>query len=46
MNFDQIVVKEVVLEDADTSRAIVDYIKANNIQNMVIGASGRNAFTR
>ncbi|XP_020581904.1 U-box domain-containing protein 52-like [Phalaenopsis equestris] len=39
-------VKEVVLEDTDISKAIVDYIAANNIHNVVLGASTRNAITR
>lgn len=38
--------KEVVLDDTDISKALVDYIIANNIQNIVVGASNRNALTR
>ncbi|MQL94239.1 hypothetical protein Taro_026890 [Colocasia esculenta] len=38
--------KEVVLEEADVSKAIVDYINANQISNIVVGASNRNAITR
>ncbi|XP_072985722.1 U-box domain-containing protein 52-like isoform X1 [Typha latifolia] len=38
--------KEVVLEDVNISRAIVEYITANQIQNIVLGASSRNALTR
>ncbi|KAL0905937.1 hypothetical protein M5K25_024390 [Dendrobium thyrsiflorum] len=34
--------KEVVLEGADISKAIVDYINANSIQNIVVGASNRS----
>lgn len=38
--------KEVVLEDVDVSKAIIDYIAANNIQSIVVGASTRNAIMR
>ncbi|XP_077247927.1 U-box domain-containing protein 35-like isoform X2 [Tasmannia lanceolata] len=38
--------KEVVLEDTDISKALVDYINANYINNIVVGASNRNAITR
>ncbi|MQL94437.1 hypothetical protein Taro_027092 [Colocasia esculenta] len=38
--------KEVILEDTDVSRALVDYINANNISNIVLGGSNRNAITR
>ncbi|PKU77725.1 U-box domain-containing protein 35 [Dendrobium catenatum] len=34
--------KEVVLEGADISKAIVDYINASSIQNIVVGASNRS----
>ncbi|KAJ8467083.1 hypothetical protein OPV22_029635 [Ensete ventricosum] len=37
---------EVVLEDNDVSKAIIDYINANYIQNIVVGASSRNALTK
>ncbi|ONK80897.1 uncharacterized protein A4U43_C01F22960 [Asparagus officinalis] len=39
-------INEVVLEDSDVSKAIVDYISANHIQNIVVGNSNRNAITR
>lgn len=37
---------EVVLEDADVPKALIDYITANNIQNVVVGNSNRNAIMR
>ncbi|KAG9451802.1 hypothetical protein H6P81_004706 [Aristolochia fimbriata] len=39
-------VTEVVLEDTDVSKAIVDYINSTSLHNIVVGASGRNAFIR
>ncbi|KAK1258545.1 U-box domain-containing protein 52 [Acorus gramineus] len=38
--------KEVVLDDSDVTKAIVDYVNANSIHNIVVGASTRNALTR
>ncbi|XP_068638498.1 U-box domain-containing protein 52-like [Aristolochia californica] len=38
--------KDVVLEDTDISRALIDYISHNAIENIVVGASARNAFVR
>ncbi|KAM0864215.1 hypothetical protein ACQ4PT_044072 [Festuca glaucescens] len=37
---------EVILEEADVSKAIIDYITANKIQSIALGASNRNAFTK
>ncbi|XP_073110864.1 U-box domain-containing protein 52 isoform X1 [Elaeis guineensis] len=37
---------EVILEDVDVSKAIIEYISANHIQNIVVGASNRNALMR
>lgn len=39
-------VKEVVLEDSDVARAILDYVNINFITNIVIGASSRNAIAK
>ncbi|XP_068636217.1 U-box domain-containing protein 35-like [Aristolochia californica] len=41
-----VTVTEVVLEDTDVSKAIVDYINSSCLHNVVVGASGRNAFIR
>ncbi|OVA08400.1 Protein kinase domain [Macleaya cordata] len=38
--------KEVILEDSDVSKALLDYISTNCINNIVVGASTRNALTR
>ncbi|XP_068642594.1 U-box domain-containing protein 35-like [Aristolochia californica] len=38
--------KDVVLEDTDISKALIDYISHNAIDNLVVGASARNAFVR
>nr|XP_019706942.2 U-box domain-containing protein 52 [Elaeis guineensis] len=38
--------KEVVLDDIDVSKAIVDYLTANHIHNIVVGSSNRNALTK
>ncbi|XP_028553472.1 U-box domain-containing protein 51-like [Dendrobium catenatum] len=43
---DTVQVREVVLEDMDISKAIVDYIATNKVHNVVVGASSRNAITR
>ncbi|VAH77114.1 unnamed protein product [Triticum turgidum subsp. durum] len=37
---------EVILEEADVPKAIIDYISANKIQSIALGASNRNAFTK
>ncbi|VAH61275.1 unnamed protein product [Triticum turgidum subsp. durum] len=37
---------EVILEEADVPKAIIDYITANKIQSIALGASNRNAFTK
>ncbi|XP_064955641.1 U-box domain-containing protein 35-like [Musa acuminata AAA Group] len=37
---------EVVLEDSDISKAIIDYINANYVHDIVVGASSRNALTK
>jgi hypothetical protein len=39
-------VSEVVLESADVSKAIVEYITANKIQSIAVGGNSRNAFTK
>ncbi|KAH7574402.1 hypothetical protein JRO89_XS03G0292100 [Xanthoceras sorbifolium] len=41
-----VVMKEVVLDDNDIPKAILDYIGKNLVHNIVIGASTRNAFAR
>ncbi|KAF3446069.1 hypothetical protein FNV43_RR11248 [Rhamnella rubrinervis] len=38
--------KEVLLEDADVAKAILEYINKNYINSIVVGASTRNAFAR
>ena len=42
----QIECQEVLLEDADTSKALIDYTKANMIDTLVFGASTRSGFVR
>jgi hypothetical protein len=37
---------EVVLEEADVSKAILGYITANKIQSIALGGASRNAFTK
>ncbi|KAI4386940.1 hypothetical protein MLD38_004813 [Melastoma candidum] len=37
--------KEVVLQDADVPRVLIDFIIANCVTNIVVGASTRNALT-
>ncbi|GAB2285975.1 hypothetical protein Dimus_020400 [Dionaea muscipula] len=41
-----ILLKEVILEDVDVAKAIVDYISMNCITNAVVGASSRNALMK
>ncbi|KAE8658048.1 U-box domain-containing protein 51-like isoform X2 [Hibiscus syriacus] len=38
--------KEVILDDADISKALLDYISRNLINNIVLGAATRNAISR
>jgi len=42
----QVEVFEVVLEEADVSKAILGYITANKIQSIALGGANRNAFTK
>ncbi|KAJ0964454.1 hypothetical protein J5N97_025592 [Dioscorea zingiberensis] len=37
--------REVVLEDNDVSKVIIEYINANHINNIVVGASNKLVFT-
>lgn len=39
-------VSEVVLEDTDVARALCEYVKANFIENLVVGATSRSGFVR
>ncbi|KAL5226234.1 hypothetical protein ABZP36_014499 [Zizania latifolia] len=39
-------VSEVILEEADVPKAILEFITANKIQSIALGASNRNAFTK
>ncbi|KAG8044926.1 hypothetical protein GUJ93_ZPchr0008g14043 [Zizania palustris] len=41
-----VLVSEVILEEADVSKAIIEFITANKIQSIALGASNRNAFTK
>uniref|UniRef100_A0A7N0V0E5 RING-type E3 ubiquitin transferase n=1 Tax=Kalanchoe fedtschenkoi TaxID=63787 RepID=A0A7N0V0E5_KALFE len=38
--------KEVVIEDVEVSKGLLNYVKANLISNIVVGASRGNALTR
>ncbi|KAE8714035.1 peptidyl-prolyl cis-trans isomerase CWC27-like protein [Hibiscus syriacus] len=38
--------KEVILEDADVCKALLDYVSKNLINNLVIGAATRNSLSR
>uniref|UniRef100_A0A7N0TWN6 RING-type E3 ubiquitin transferase n=1 Tax=Kalanchoe fedtschenkoi TaxID=63787 RepID=A0A7N0TWN6_KALFE len=38
--------KEVVIHDIEVSSALIDYININNISNIVVGASTRNALMK
>ncbi|KAF8696709.1 hypothetical protein HU200_036335 [Digitaria exilis] len=42
----QVEVSEVILEEADVSKAILGYITANKIQSIALGGACRNAFTK
>lgn len=42
----QISTTEVVLHDTDVPKTLVDYVVANSIANLVVGASSRNMFMR
>lgn len=39
-------VSELVLEEADVSKALIEFITVNKIQSIALGASNRNAFTK
>lgn len=43
---DQVHVSELVLEEADVSKALIEFITVNKIQSIALGASNRNAFTK
>ncbi|KAL9227230.1 hypothetical protein vseg_002949 [Gypsophila vaccaria] len=38
--------KEVILEDSDVGRGILDFVKSNFIANIVVGGSSRNAIVK
>lgn len=38
--------KEVILDDHDVAKALLEYINNHYINNIVVGASTRNALTR
>lgn len=42
----QVQVTEVVLEDTDVARALVEFVNTRTIQNMVLGASHRLPFLK
>lgn len=42
----QIHLREVILDENDVAKALLDYINTNYINNIVVGASTRNALTR
>lgn len=42
----QLIVKEVIVEDSDVSKALVEYINKHRISNIVLGASTRSAIAR
>lgn len=42
----QIVVKEIVLEDNEVSKGLLDYINGHCVTNIVLGASSRSALGR
>ncbi|TVU33440.1 hypothetical protein EJB05_25257, partial [Eragrostis curvula] len=38
--------REIILDGADVSKAIVDFVASKNIDKLVLGSASRNAFTR
>ncbi|KAL6888674.1 hypothetical protein ACP4OV_009700 [Aristida adscensionis] len=38
--------REIILDGADTSKAIVDFVVTHNVSKLILGAASRNAFTR
>lgn len=44
--FLQIKSREVILEDMDIAKVICDFVKANLIETLVVGASTRNGFVK
>lgn len=39
-------VRDIVLEDSDIAKALVDFVANNGITNLVVGTSSRNAITK
>ncbi|XP_068345633.1 U-box domain-containing protein 35-like isoform X2 [Pyrus communis] len=39
-------VKEVILDDSDVAKALLEYVNCNYLNTIVVGASARNALTR
>lgn len=42
----QIVVKEIVIENTEASKGLLEYINSNSVTNIVLGASSRSALGR
>lgn len=42
----QVQLKEVVLDETDVARALLDYISKQYVGSIVVGSSTRNALTR
>lgn len=42
----QIVVKEIVVENTDVTKGLIDYINNHCVTNVVLGASSRSALGR
>lgn len=42
----QIQCKDIVLEDTDVAKALIDYVSKTAIDNLVIGAPSKSGFLR
>lgn len=42
----QIQCKDIMLEDVDVAKALIEYVSQSAIENLVLGTSSRNGFLR
>lgn len=44
--FMQLQCQEIIIDETDVAKAIIDYVVSQSVDKLVLGASDRNAFTR
>lgn len=45
-NMTQIHCRDILLEDTDVAKALIEFITHSAIENLVVGASSKNGFLR